>query len=85
LTKQVIVYRKNIACLAKDVVAGKITFYNFLGQVNEEYADEDVDELVDLLTHAPKLGGLFGINKNEYDKYYSEIDKVIDKLLQTAA
>ena len=79
-------YRNKIACLAKDVIAGKLTFRKFLGQVREQESDrdptnDDVDELVDLLAHAPKLGGWFGVSQNEYDKYYMEINKTIEKLL----
>ena len=81
-------YRNKIAHLAKDVIADKLTFREFLGQVreqesNREPTNEDVDELVDLLAHTPKLGGWFGVSQNEYDKYYLEINKIIKKILSS--
>lgn len=42
--------------------------------------DEDVSEIVDLIEHEPKVGGLFGISPKEHDEYMQRILQLIHKL-----
>jgi hypothetical protein len=72
--------RKFTAILAKELYKGKITFDDFLLKVPDDENDEDISELIDLITHEPKRGGFMGVKKKEHDKYMANINDLINKL-----
>jgi len=72
--------RKLTARLAKELYAGEITFDDFLMQAPEDDTDEEISELIDLITHEPKKGGFMGVSPKEHDKYMEEIKELIEKL-----
>jgi hypothetical protein len=72
--------RQNAAALARDFYARKIDFETFVCAVPGEDADDDISELVDLMTHAPQCGGFLGVKKSEHDKYMERISLLIEEL-----
>ena len=72
--------RQKAAALARDLYAEKIDFKTFIMSVASEDADEDISELVDLITHEPKSGGFLGVKKSVHDEYMTKIWSLIDKL-----
>ncbi len=51
-----------------------------MDEIPEMDEDELIDELVDLIEHEPKAGGLFGVTKKEHEKYMEQISTIIEKL-----
>lgn len=72
--------RQKAATLARDLYAKKIDFKTFIMTVTGEDADEDISELVDLITHEPKFDGFLGAKKPVHDEYMTKIWSLIDKL-----
>jgi hypothetical protein len=73
--------RKRVAGLARDLYAGKLTWEQFMDQVPET-EDDDVAELVDLIEHEPKKGGLLGVNAKAHQDYLTTVFALISKLEQ---
>ena len=65
--------RRKAATLARDLYAKKIDFKTFIMTVTGEDADEDISELVDLITHEPKFSGFLGVNKSVHHEYMTKI------------
>jgi hypothetical protein len=74
--------RQKIATLARGFYLGEVTFEEFMGSVPEMENDELIDELVDLVEHEPKKGGLFGASKKEHSEYIQRVFAIIEKLEQ---
>ena len=72
--------RKEIAKLAKDLCSGTITYEEFMNSLPEMDEDDLIDELVDLIEHEPKVGGLFGVSKKKHSEYLQRIHTTIKKL-----
>jgi hypothetical protein len=72
--------RQKAATLARDLYANKINFKTFIMNVPGEDTDEDILELVELITHEPKCGGFLGVKKSVYDVYMRDIWFLIEKL-----
>ena len=72
--------RKLTARLAIEMYEGNISFEDFLMGVPEETNDEEISELIDLITHEPKKGGFMGVSSSKHNKYMAEINKLIVKL-----
>ena len=72
--------RKLVAKLEKDLYDGKITFDEFLLKVPGENTDDDISDLIYLITHEPKKGGFMGVKSEEHGAYLEKIIKLIEKL-----
>jgi len=72
--------RINIAALARRLYAKEVTFSEFMEGAPEQDEDELIDELVDLIIHEPKKGGIFGMKESEHKEYLNEVFQVIEKL-----
>ena len=72
--------RIKIAALARKFYAKEITFSDFLAETPEQDQDDLIDELVDLIEHEPKRGGIFGINDKEHKQYINKIFQLIERL-----
>ena len=72
--------RKEIATLARKLYAKEISFSEFLNETPEQDEDELIDELVDLIEHEPKKGGILGVKEKEHDMYLKNIFNVIERL-----
>jgi hypothetical protein len=72
--------RKIAARLAKELYEGKITFSEFLTAVPDDATDDDIAELIDLITHEPKRGGFMGVSTAEHERYLAKINLLIEKL-----
>ncbi len=72
--------RRQIALVASDFYSGKISFKEFMSSVPDCESDEDACELIDLIEHEPKIGGILGISKEEHAQYMTRIFKLIEKL-----
>lgn len=59
---------------------------SYTGSSNEEYPEEDIDDdidaLLDLIEHEPKMGGLFGVSHAKHSEYISKVNTAIAKLEQ---
>ena len=74
--------RRLVARLAIELYEGKITFDEFLMQTPDDDTDEEISELIDLITHKSKRGGFMGVRPEQHDKYLGEINNLIKKLAQ---
>jgi hypothetical protein len=74
--------RHKIATLARGLYSGGVSFEEFMDSVPEMGSDELIDELVDLIEHEPKKGGLFGASEKEHSRYIQRIFATIEKLEQ---
>ncbi len=72
--------RQKAAALARDLYANKIDFNTFIMTVAGEDTDEDISELVELITHEPKSGGSLGVKKSVHDEYMTKIWSLVKKL-----
>ena len=72
--------RLKIAAIARKLYAKEVTFSDFIAEAPEQDQDELIDELVDLIEHEPKKGGIFGINKEEHKEYLGKVFKLIERL-----
>jgi cell division septum initiation protein DivIVA len=70
--------KKKVASLARKLYEKEITYQQFMRQVPET-DDEEVAELLDLITHEPKRGGWFGASAQEHDRHMEEIFRLIRK------
>lgn len=68
------------AKLGRQLLAGEIPYEEFVNQFPEDKSDDEIEELLSLIEHQPKPGGLFGVSKNEYMFYQQKIWGVIEKL-----
>ena len=67
--------RIKIAKAARDLYSGSISYDQFIELSPEEDEDELIDELVDLVMHEPKKGGLLGVKEKEHEVYFLEVIK----------
>ncbi|KAA3617676.1 MAG: hypothetical protein D8M58_01030 [Calditrichaeota bacterium] len=78
-------YRLKVARLSRKVCGDKLNFFDFLDKIKGEIdayetGDDDVDELIYLLEHCPKKGGIFGVSEKNYGKYMKDVFAIIEKL-----
>ncbi len=71
--------RRKAAALARDLYANKIDSKTFAMTITGK-DDEDISELVDLITHEPKSSGFLGVRKSVHDQYMKKIWFLIEKL-----
>ena len=69
-----------LAKAARDFLAQRFSYEQFLSSTRYKPDDDDVAELLDLLEHEPAMGGLFGASEDDHDLYVLDIRAVIDKL-----
>jgi hypothetical protein len=72
--------RKKIADAVDALLSDSITYDQFLSIVPEESDDEDVAEVLDLVAHQPKQGGLLGVSRKEYEAYNRRIEEALARL-----
>jgi hypothetical protein len=72
-------YRKFAAKLAKQYYTGTLTYIEFIKKFPDS-DDFDINELLDLIEHEPKKGGILGVSELEHFNYIRRIDNLIDKL-----
>jgi hypothetical protein len=60
---------KGVASAARRLLREEISYEEFLQFVPEDSNDEAIAELVDLIEHIPKRGGLLGANPSELRAY----------------
>jgi hypothetical protein len=74
--------RRTVGRWAEQYLAGQLSFKDFMTVVPEEPADEDVAELIDLIEHEPKKGGIFGVRAKEHDRYMARIRQLVQSLTE---
>ena len=72
--------RRAAAELAQAFYRGDVTFQE-LSKRYPQSDDPDVEELMDLIEHEPKRGGLLGAPEAEYREHMSRITHLIERLL----
>ncbi len=65
--------RRQVAEWAERYLAGNLSFQRFLELVPEESEDSLVTELVDLVEHEPKRGGILGATPEQYDRHMRKL------------
>jgi hypothetical protein len=74
--------RRKIISLGRDYLDRRITWQYFMDQTSELRGDKLIDELVDLIEHEPKKGGLIGVSEREWQEYQDRVRYVIGLLEQ---
>lgn len=72
--------RRKIAKLARGVYSNEVAYDVLIAAVPDENEDELIEELIDLITHEPQKGGVFGLDEVRHKIYIQRIFKIIDKL-----
>ena len=73
--------RVSVGRSAELYLAGQLTFEEFQSAAPESPLDEDVAELIDLIEHEPKQGGIFGVHAAEHDRYVARIREIVRALI----
>lgn len=73
--------RQKAAALARELYDKKIDFDTFATSVVE--SDNDIGELVYLITHEPKCGGFMGVTREQHESYMKDIWHLIELLEQS--
>jgi|SRR5687768_6196740 hypothetical protein len=76
------VERRRVGLRAEQYLARRMSFEDFMRSVPEEPVDDEVAELVDLIEHEPKRGGLFGAGPAEYDRHMARVEALVRLLLK---
>ncbi|MDL1860723.1 hypothetical protein FBR04_06800 [Betaproteobacteria bacterium PRO7] len=72
-------YRTRAAAAARAYLRGELSWEGFIAEFGGP-EDDLVSDLVDLIEHEPKRGGLFGLDDKEWAKYQARVDEVIRAL-----
>ena len=75
-----IIGRRQVAEWAEQYLAGKLSFQRFLELVPGEPGDSLVTELVDLVEHEPKRGGILGVTPEQHDSHMRKVRQLIAAL-----
>lgn len=77
------VLRRKVAGFAKQYRLGELSFEKFLelAPESDQFEDDDISELLDLMEHEPQKDGLFGVGEKEYVRHMARIDALIARLL----
>jgi hypothetical protein len=65
--------------MARELRRGTVAFAAFVTEFGDS-PDELISDLVDLLEHEPRRGGLLGVSKTTYAKYEAKIERAIQVL-----
>jgi hypothetical protein len=65
--------RTDVGRLAELYLAGRLSFEHFMERAPKDTGDEEAEELIDLIVHEPKRGGLFGASPAEHDRHMERI------------
>jgi hypothetical protein len=66
--------RRRVAELASELYTGRISYQDFIDSVPESADDEQIEELIDLIEHEPKVGGLFNpFTEQKHRQYLKRI------------
>lgn len=74
--------RHRVGQLAQRHLAGEISLDEFMSEIPDDAFDKEAWELIDLIEHVPKQGGLFGATPVEYKQYMSQIHDLTNRLLE---
>jgi len=72
--------RKEIARIARAYLAGDVSYERFATEACQCEQDDDIDEIEDLITHMPKLGGLFGLSEEQHSNYMKLVEAALRAL-----
>ena len=74
--------RKQAAALGRRFLASEISYMDLRQEIPMEVSDNDdlIDTLIDMIEHAPKRGGWFGVSEREWARSRAEILKAIEAL-----
>jgi hypothetical protein len=72
--------RRQVAAWAEQYLRGDLSFEGFMNLMPEDPTDATVAELVDLVEHEPKRGGVLGASAAEHDKHVRRIRDLITVL-----
>ncbi len=82
MNEEIDIQRRRVADLARNFLAGNLSWKEFMASIPE--TDDDlIGEVVDLIEHEPKRGGLLGVKENEWLNYQADIRSAIEVLEQS--
>ena len=71
--------RPYAASMAQRYIKGSLTLEAFV-EIFATTSDPLIEELLDLIIHEPKHGGLFGVSEGQYQKYKASVGAVLSEL-----
>ncbi len=78
------ILRKRVAALALELYSGNLSYQQFLDSIRVNDIDDEEDggaeELIDMITHEPQVGGFLGVSQAEGKRNRDEILALIAKL-----
>jgi hypothetical protein len=72
--------RRQVAEWVEQYLARDLSFDQLFALLPEVQADRDVAELVDLVEHEPKQGGVLGATADEHARHMRSIRELIGRL-----
>lgn len=79
MEEKVKMFRQRAVQKAEDYLAKKISWEQFMDEFGDA-DDEAVADLVDLIEHEPKRGGLPGVSEQEWKQYQSQLRQALEAL-----
>jgi hypothetical protein len=72
--------RREIAHWVEQYLSGTLSWEQVFALVPEQPEDEDVAELLDLIEHEPKNGGLLGVRPEVHARHMGRIRELVESL-----
>jgi hypothetical protein len=79
MTDELILPRQRAAEDARAYLYGELSWEQFI-ELFANNEDELIGDLVDLIEHEPKRGGLLGVNEKQWAQYQSQLSSAIAAL-----
>ena len=76
--------REEVGHLAQRFLADEISWDAFIMSAPEGTDDEEIAELIDLIEHEPKVGGLFGVSEGEHSRHMDRVCELANVLARSA-
>ena len=76
--------RAQVAAQAQAVIEGRLKYWDLVNGLPVGADDDElISELIDLIEHEPKVGGILGASAKEHAKYMARVHEII-ALIQKA-
>ena len=72
--------RRAVANAIEALLAAELSYETYAERVPEDPEDELVAEVLDLVEHLPKKGGVFGVSEHEHAAYVARIRVLVEHL-----
>jgi len=72
--------RRDVARDARLYLASQISWDEFIGRYGEADDDDHILQLVDLIEHEPKRGGVLGVSEDMWRTYRAQVEQLLQTL-----